>query len=192
LYCLTAMKILLRGLFTLITLTACLSGYSQRYISKQDFEREFLEDINHIRQKGCNCGVNYMPPAPPIVWNHNLEIAAKEHAHDMAEKNYFSHTSKDGRNLEDRVVQAGYYFKGYRSFAVGENIAMGQQSIAEVMQGWFKSEGHCKNLMNPAFKDVGIALYNDYWVQDFGGRQPFTAEQQRLIKSGQYRIIENN
>ncbi|WP_259069748.1 CAP domain-containing protein [Mucilaginibacter sp. X4EP1] len=186
------MKILLRSLFTITILANCLCAFSQRYISKQDFKREFLEDINHIRAKGCNCGTNYMPPASPVVWNDNLEIAAKGHAYDMAEENYFSHTSKDGRNLEDRVVQAGYYFKGYRSFAVGENIAMGQQSIAEVMQGWIKSEGHCKNLMNPAFKEVGIALYNNYWVQDFGGRQPFTAEQQKLIKSGQYRIIENN
>jgi uncharacterized protein YkwD len=43
------------------------------------------------------------------------------------------------------------------------------------MAEWFKSEGHCHNLMNPAFKEVGIVQYNDYWVQDFGGRESLVA-----------------
>jgi hypothetical protein len=59
------------------------------------------------------------------------------------------------------------------------------------MNGWFKSPGHCKNLMNPAFKEIGIALYNTYWVQDFGGRESFTEEQQKMIKSGKAKLIEN-
>jgi len=131
-----------------------------------------------------------MPPAPPLVWNDNLEIAAAGHAQDMFNRSYFSHTSKDGRSMQDRIVMAGYIFKGYRSFMVGENIAEGQMSIAQVMQGWIKSEGHCKNLMNPGFKEIGVAENNHYWVQDFGGRESFSAEQQRLIKSGKYRLIE--
>jgi uncharacterized protein YkwD len=131
-----------------------------------------------------------MQPAPPLVWNDNLELAAIGHANDMYSRNYFSHTSKDGRSMEDRIVFAGYIFKGYKSFAIGENIAMGQQSIAEVMQGWFKSEGHCRNLMSATFKEVGVAAVNNYWVQDFGGRESFSGEQQKMIKSGKYRLIE--
>ena len=92
--------------------------------------------------------------------------------------------------MEDRIVLAGYYFNGYKSFMVGENIAFGQGSISEVMNGWFKSEGHCMNLMNPDFKEVGVAEYNTYWVQDFGGRVPFSEEQQKLIKNGKIRIIQ--
>lgn len=186
------MKGLLKSIFTFTGLFICFTVHSQQAVSTQQFRYEFLENINHIRQKGCNCGTSYMPPAPPLVWNNYLEIAATGHAQDMATENYFSHTSKDGRNLEDRVVLAGYFFKGYKSFAVGENIAMGQQSIAEVMRGWLKSEGHCKNLMNPTFKEIGIAEYNHYWVQDFGGREPFSAEQQRLIKSGRYKLVQKD
>lgn len=182
------MKVYIKGFFAIIILLSTSRAYCQQ--GSSEFKREFLEDINHARQKGCNCGTAYMPPAPPLVWNDQLEIAASGHAHDMANKNYFSHTSKDGRNAEDRVIAAGYYFKGYKSFAVGENIAQGQMSIAEVMQGWLKSPGHCKNLMNPAFKEVGVALYNSYWVQDFGGREPFSAEEQKIIKSGRYKLIE--
>jgi uncharacterized protein YkwD len=156
-----------------------------------EFKRAFLENINHVRAKGCNCGTAYMPPAPPLVWNDELETAAIGHAKDMANKSYFSHTSKDGRTMDKRLIAAGYTYKGYKSFAIGENIAQGQMSIAEVMQGWFHSPGHCKNLMNPSFKEVGIALYNTYWVQDFGGRESFSLEQQKMLKSGKAKLIEN-
>lgn len=158
--------------------------------SNRQFRDEFLYRINLTRQKGCNCGGKYMPPVAPVTWNDKLEDAATGHAKDMARKNYFNHDSKDGRNMEDRIVAAGYTFKGFKSFAVGENIAEGQQSIAEVMEGWYKSDGHCKNLMNPDFKEVGVAMYKNYWVQDFGGRESFSAEQQKLIKSGKYRLIQ--
>lgn len=165
--------------------------FGATYGQSTRFKNEFLSRINSTRTKGCNCGDTYFPPATPLTWNDKLFDAATGHAKDMAKRTYFSHTSKDGRSMEDRIVFAGYKFKGFKSFAIGENIAQGQLNIAEVMDGWFKSEGHCKNLMNPDFKEVGVAEYNTYWVQDFGGRTSFTAEQQRLIKSGKYRLIQN-
>jgi uncharacterized protein YkwD len=184
------MKDIFRGILTIIILFYSTSTYSQQTVSTPQFRREFLKEINHVRQRGCNCGITYMPPAPPLVWNDQLEIAALGHARDMALNNYFNHTSRDGRTMKDRMAAVGYTMTGFRSFAIGENIAMGQESIAEVMSGWFKSVGHCKNLMNPDFKEVGVAEYNNYWVQDFGGREPFTAAQQKLMKSGRYRIIQ--
>jgi len=184
------MNHLIKGILTLTLIFSGISAFSQQTVSTPQFQREFLEYINLHRQKGCNCGATYMPPAPPLVWNNQLEIAAMDHAQDMADNNYFNHTSKDGRKMQDRIIAAGYTFKGFRSFMIGENIAEGQLSITQVMQGWFKSEGHCKNLMNPSFKEVGIALYNNYWVQDFGGREPFSPEVQKLIKSGKYHLVE--
>jgi uncharacterized protein YkwD len=173
---------------TFITLTE--SAKSQLPAAK--FKKEFLERINSTRKKGCTCGVTYMPPAPPLVWNDELAKAALGHAQDMNEHNYFSHESKDGRTELNRVEGMGYARTGYKSYAIGENIAQGQQSIAEVMDGWFKSEGHCMNLMNPAFKEVGVAEYDTYWVQDFGGRETFSPEMQRMIKSGKVRIIQQS
>lgn len=161
------------GLIAILFLTNCVSGQSSLHTSNADFKDQFLQRINRIREKGCNCGTAYMHPVPPLVWNDQLTVTAKGHALDMARHNYFSHESRDGRTLKDRAVNAGYNYKGYQSFAIGENIAEGQQSIDEVMTGWFKSVGHCKNLMNPDFKEVGIFEYNHYWVQDFGGRVAF-------------------
>ncbi|QQL50905.1 CAP domain-containing protein [Mucilaginibacter ginkgonis] len=146
------------------------------------FKQEFLYRINKVRAVGCDCGNKHMPPVPPLTWNDFLTVSAAGHAQDMNYQNYFSHDSKDGRNIEDRIVMAGYIFKGYRSFAIGENIAYGQRSIAEVTDGWFQSEGHCKNLMNPSFKEIGIARNGLYWVQDFGGRESFTPEEQKMMR----------
>nr|WP_294944604.1 CAP domain-containing protein [uncultured Mucilaginibacter sp.] len=180
-------------IFSAFSIVALITVCSFGYVGQNDganFEQEFLRLINRTRAKGCNCGNKWYPPAAPIVWNDNLEKAAQGHADDMYNRDYFSHTSKDGRSMSDRIVFAGYLFKGYKSFMVGENIAMGQSSIVQVMAGWFKSEGHCQNLMNPGFKEVGVAETNHYWVQDFGGRESFSTEQQKLIKAGKYRLIQ--
>ena len=178
---------------SLIVFSAFFSGIAPNpHHPPKDFKKEFLARINKARSEGCHCGDVYMPPAPPLVWNNDLETAAQNHAEDMSAQNYFSHTSKDGRTMSDRVIAAGYTYKGYKSFAVGENIAQGQESIAEVMDGWLKSPGHCKNLLNPNFKEIGVAQFNRYWVQDFGGREPFSAKEERLIKSGRYKVIEQH
>ncbi|MDO3641081.1 CAP domain-containing protein [Mucilaginibacter sp. L3T2-6] len=185
------MRILIKSFFAVMLLLAFKRTVAQQTGSTSEFKREFLENINHVRQKGCNCGTAHMAPAPPLVWNDRLEIAALGHAADMSKNNYFSHTGRNGRTSDQRMVAAGYGYNGFKSFAVGENIAQGQMSIAEVMAGWFKSPGHCKNLMNPEFKEVGVAKYNDYWVQDFGGRVPFSEEEQKLLKSGRAKLIRN-
>ena len=43
------------------------------------------------------------------------------------------------------------------------------------MAGWIKSPGHCANLMNPGFTEMGAGLAVDhkselgvYWAQAFG------------------------
>ena len=184
------MKQFIKGVITLIALCALSRAYAQETVSTPQFRRDFLREINQVRQTGCNCGGTYMPPVAPLVWNDQLEISSIGHAADMARRNYFSHTSLDGRTMQDRIRAAGYTYKGYKSYAIGENIAEGPESIAEVMQGWFHSPGHCKNLMSPQFKEVGVAFNNTYWVQDFGGREAFSAYEQKMMKSGRYHLIE--
>jgi len=158
-----------------IALTMIISSaeaQSSLHLSKQEFKDQFLSSINSVRAKGCNCGTTYMRPAAPITWSDVLASAASEHAMDMYKNDYFDHTSIDGRSLQDRLFSAGYTYNGFQSYTIGENIAAGQHSIAEVTAGWFKSVGHCKNLMNPDFKEIGIFEYHYYWVEDFGGRIP--------------------
>jgi len=183
-------KTITRGfLLAVLCLTVKTANTQAPPPTAERFKQEFLGYINYYRKQGCNCGTKWFPPVPPITWNNLLAKAAYGHAKDMNDRNYFNHVSKDGRTMMTRIVQAGYYFNGYKDFTIGENIARGQQSIHEVMMDWFKSEGHCHNLMNPQFKEMGVVQYNDYWVQDFGGRQPYSAEVREQIRSGKLKLL---
>lgn len=124
-----------------------------------------LQLVNNARKKGCNCGDTYYAPAPALSWNDQLEKAAYKHSNDMFRKNYFSHTGSDGTSSGQRISNAGYTWKFY-----GENIAQGYLTEKEVIEGWLKSPGHCTNIMNKNFKEMGVARAGDYWTQDFGSR----------------------
>src|SRR5687768_3988122 len=84
-----------------------------------DFEKEFLKQINRARAEGCKCGDKYMPPVEPLIWNTQLQLSALGHAQDMARNRYFSHVSKNGDKIKDRITAAGYTYSGFQSFTIG-------------------------------------------------------------------------
>ena len=118
--------------------------------------------VNEVRKKGCDCGDTYYPAVPAITWNETLEKAAASHSKDMFQKKYFSHTSPNGTKAGARIEAAGYRWKTY-----GENIAMGYSDERAVVEGWLSSPGHCKNIMNAYYKEMGVANINGYWTQVF-------------------------
>lgn len=131
-----------------------------------------LAAVNARRRAGASCGTNgNFPPAPDLTWNAALTQAAIGHSDDMVAGNFFSHTGSDGSSLGTRITRAGYTWRG-----VGENIAAGQSTVAIVVDGWMKSDGHCANIMNASYRDIGVACvagnanttYRTYWTQDFG------------------------
>lgn len=133
-----------------------------------NFQQEILDRVNQARAAGRSCGAAYYGPAPALAWNANLFNAASAHSTDMAANNYFSHTSLDGRNAGQRITGAGYAWSAY-----GENIAAGQTSVQSVVDGWLASPGHCANIMNPRYADIGTACvaggtsrYPTYWTMD--------------------------
>lgn len=121
-----------------------------------------LQLVNDARAKGCNCGSTYMQPVAPVTWNDKLEQAALIHSQDMNKNGYFSHTGSDGSSPASRVTSVGYQWS-----AIGENIAMGYPSEQAVMDAWLASEGHCKNIMNGVYTEMGTALDGKYWSQEF-------------------------
>lgn len=125
-----------------------------------------LRLVNEVRHKGCQCGDTYYPPAPSLLWDDRLEDAAQHHSDDMLKNNYFSHTEADGSNGGMRIERAGYNWMAY-----GENVGMGYRNEKEVLEGWIKSPGHCKNIMNKQYKEMGVARAGNYWTQDFGSRK---------------------
>lgn len=134
-----------------------------------DFQADALRLINARRAAGASCGARgSFPPASALAWNASITTAAYGHSLDMATRNYFSHTSADGRTLGTRVTATGYGWQ-----AVGENIAAGYGTVAQVVDGWMASDGHCANLMGASFVHMGLACarqsgsaYGTYWTLD--------------------------
>jgi uncharacterized protein YkwD len=128
-----------------------------------------LDLVNQARSMPRSCGNRSFGAARPVRWNDALALSSRMHSEDMAHYNYFSHQGHDGSSPAQRVERAGYRYR-----ATGENIAAGQMEPEEAMAGWIKSPGHCANLMNPAYTDMGAAFAVDrrsemgvYWTQEF-------------------------
>jgi uncharacterized protein YkwD len=126
-----------------------------------------LQLVNQVRARGARCGERSFGPAPPVKLSDALAGVAFGHADDMAKHNYFEHEDLTGHSPADRVRAVGYQEK-----LVGENIAYGPKSADEVVQGWLDSPGHCENIMDPRFAEMGIAYAAGhtsrrglYWVQ---------------------------
>lgn len=135
-----------------------------------DFKAEVLQRVNALRAAGAMCGTVSYLPTPALNWSNLLEQAANGHSSDMAQNNYFSHDSLDGRTFTQRLTAAGYNYS-----AAGENIAAGDVTVEQVVNHWLNSPGHCVNMMNPAYREVGVACannssatYSNYWTMDLG------------------------
>lgn len=77
-----------------------------------------------------------------------------------------SHTGSDGSTVSKRVEKLGYTWH-----SVGENISAGRETSEQVVLGWLESPGHCANIMNPTFTEIGAACsrnksttYGTYWT----------------------------
>jgi len=110
-----------------------------------------------------------------------LDAAADERAQDMSARDYFAHISPDGVTPGDQIRAAGY-----QALLCGENIASGYSSAREVVKAWMASPSHRANILEPRYRDIGLA-YSEapgtesgvLWVQEFGEPAP-----DRLMSTG--------
>ncbi|RUR57273.1 CAP domain-containing protein [Vreelandella populi] len=145
-------------------------GNSSDECEPTEQQQEVLDLVNEARSEARQCGEQSFDSVAPLTWSCKLHDAAKEHSEDMAENEYFSHTSPEGEGIEQRVEEQGYVWR-----AVGENIAAGHMSATAAVDGWLESPGHCSNIMNGAFTQMGMAKadnpdsrYTTYWTQALG------------------------
>ncbi|MFE2278738.1 CAP domain-containing protein [Streptomyces sp. NPDC059454] len=106
---------------------------------------------------------------PPLSRDPRLTAAAQAHSADMVARDFYSHTAPDGGKPWDRAAAAGSVLR-----TTGENIACGQRSAAEVVQGWMNSPGHRANILEAGFTRIGVGFAGGgragtYWTQLFGG-----------------------
>ncbi|MFA6127105.1 MAG: CAP domain-containing protein [Bacteroidales bacterium] len=152
---------------SLILLQASTSCETEKPGDQPMFSRsKMLTLVNKARQSGQNCGNKWYPPVNKLAYSDELEEAAKAHSEDMYNNNFFSHKGSDGHFVGDRLYDQHYFWK-----ACGENVAYGALYEDEVMNEWLKSAGHCVNMMNPSFTEIGVWLTGLYWTQVFAKPQ---------------------
>lgn len=134
----------------------------------RDVSRQVLELVNAERARhGC----------PPLQLNPQLVRAAERQSRQMATEDFFSHNDPDGTTPGQRVKATGYVFQ-----MIGENIEAGTDSAEQAVDVWMNSPGHRANILTCAFRETGIAVYDQeddrplngqpvaykyYWTQVF-------------------------
>lgn len=126
--------------------------------ASERMENEVTTLVNQERAK-IGCGA--------VHTDERLRTASRGHSTDMAVNDYFNHTGLDGSSPWDRSRAAGY------NQAIGENIAFGYRTAADVMNGWMNSAGHKANILNCAARAIGVGVAfkadgTPYWTQLFG------------------------
>lgn len=150
--------------------TGCASGIENPEATDVNFEKQVLELVNIERKK---------KRLPPLALDENLTRAARYHAQDMAEDNYFDHNTHDRKN--GKLVKICGTFDRARKFASSfgyraENISAGDVSPKDVMSSWMNSPGHKANILSKNYTHIGIGYYKGdkgykyYWAQSFGGK----------------------
>ena len=132
----------------------------------ENSKRTLLYLVNQARSKGCKCGNLRMKPVAAVTWDEQLEAAAEKHSLDMYKNGFLGHNGSDGSTFSARITREGFKWSG-----CAENIAEGYETEREVIDGWLNSPGHCRNLMSPHYRYMGIGRVGNYWTQDFAGRQ---------------------
>jgi uncharacterized protein YkwD len=108
-----------------------------------DAETRLFDLLNRIRQES---GLR------PLVAGGSLTFAARAHSRDMAVRGYFGHDSLEGQPFVDRlvgIVRGGTF--------VGENVAIAG-TAEEAHAAFVASPAHLRNMLNPAFHQVGIGV----------------------------------
>jgi uncharacterized YkwD family protein len=122
------------------------------------FEQQVVDLTNAERKKN---------GLPPLTADTSLSQIARKKSDDMQANNYFSHNSPTYGSPFDMIRDFGVTYK-----TAGENIAKGQTTPQQVVNGWMNSEGHRKNILSSKFTHIGVG-FNDggkYWTQMFIGK----------------------
>ena len=130
--------------------------------SSADVGNDFAQEIlNLVNTERTNVGLK------SLSLSSTLMDGAAIRANELT--TYYSHTRPNGTDCFTVVEDT--YPSGY----IGENIAAGQESTEEVMNGWMNSTAHRENILRPSYSELGVGFYYDpdsyykyHWVQLFG------------------------
>jgi uncharacterized YkwD family protein len=104
---------------------------------------------------------------PALKHDTQLSGVAQKKSVDMAQNNYFSHTSPTYGSPFDMMRDFGVTYR-----TAGENIAQGQRTPQEVVNAWMNSAGHRQNILSTNFTHIGVGYEKsgNHWTQMFIGK----------------------
>lgn len=113
------------------------------YKPNNELELKMVELVNSERKK---------EGLKTLSFNEILRDVGREHSGDMFTKGYFSHYSKDGKTVADRVEEVGFKY-----LVVGENLAFAPDlNLAHA--GLMNSLGHRANILSKDYNKIGIGI----------------------------------
>ena len=139
-----------------------LSNRAAEYHDLGAMRRRMLERLNAERRS------RSLPPyAPSTV----LDRVAQAYADDMLKRSHYGHVDPEGLTVRERAYAGGYDLR-----FIAENLAAGQPTVDEAMDGWMNSEKHRDNILSKIYTEAGFGLaighnkrgYQIIWVQVFG------------------------
>lgn len=144
---------------------------SARCVAPDDSERLVDQVLQLVNLERADAGL------APVVVNPALQKVADDFACKMIAEDFFGHTDpENGNGPADRAVAGKYAF-----YAIGENLAAGQETPAEAMRTWMESPSHREIILDEKWTEVGLSVrfggeFSIYWVQEFGAPAPEVAE----------------
>ena len=135
-------------------------------------EWDVVQRVNGYRARGHFCGGQFYPRTHPLQPHSALQSAARAHSWDMGRRNFYGHQTPEGHGPSDRVRSAGY------PGGAAENIHVQVRMPHAVVDEWMRSAGHCRNFMNPNYREIGVghaevpgSRYRHYWTANMGRGQ---------------------
>jgi uncharacterized protein YkwD len=128
----------------------------------------WIARLNAVRQAAAPCAAQ-AGQRPPLMLEPRLQRSALALAAELAERDALSHVDAHGHMLAERLRAAGV-----QPSSAAENLGAGQPSFDAVLRDWLASPEHCRNVMDAAFTQVGLACVQRhdapqerFWVLQF-------------------------
>ena len=128
-----------------------------------------LELVNEARSQGATCGGEAVPSAPPLAHDPVLGRTAQKHSEDMARAGVMSHVTPTGaiHYPVGTTFDARIRLEGTASRGPLRTSPQAFGSAESVVSAWLASSGHCRNIMNADYQEIGLGRDGGYWTQVF-------------------------
>jgi uncharacterized protein YkwD len=144
---------------------ACLlifAGFADARVRSGTFGLQTL--INQARASGARCAGGGGVRVARLSGNNLLAVAARGHAANMNRYGFVSHYFR-GVGPRTRVPRTGYRFS-----RMSEIIFKGSGGASRAMRWWLHSPVHCRAIMNPYYREIGVAIVGNAFVVEMAVR----------------------